>query len=84
MPSLFNRRLVQGAVTLAGSSEKLLNIWASAVISHSIVKHRGSSVLRSWLIWCQAQCVRMCVCVCVCNRETIFGGGGVCFSMHEG
>lgn len=63
MPSLFNRRLVQGALTFSGSSEKLLNIWTSAVISHSIVKHKGPSVLRSCRNWSSVR-----------DSETIFEG----------
>lgn len=79
MPSLFGGRLVQGALTFSGSSEKHRNIWASAVISHSIVRHRGPSVLAAmakiacWL-WTASPrlCVRAYVRACACLRETIF------------
>lgn len=70
------RRLVHGAVTFSGSSEKLWNIWTSAVISHSIVKHRGCSVLRSWWNWSSARdSGRVCVCLCACLKA------GWCFNM---
>lgn len=72
MPSLFNKRLVQGTVTLNGYAEKLLNIWGSSVLSHWTVKHRGPSVLCSQSKWWWAW------------TASVWGAVGLFHALHYG